>query len=145
MGIIPVMPNPSSTTKEKKRHKKTKPKLSRLHKPEKMSLEEWQIGLRRQFGREQTFTLKNLGDHPVASDFQITNPTSKGAYRVSIRGTGLGDNFCSCPDFTTNTLGTCKHIEFTLAKVLRSRQALRFLESYSPAHSEIYLRYGAQR
>ena len=30
-----------------------------------MSLEDWQIELRRQFGREQKFRLKNLGDHPA--------------------------------------------------------------------------------
>ncbi len=32
-----------------------------------------------------------------------------------------GDNYCSCPDFATNTLGTCKHIEFTLASLERKR------------------------
>src|SRR2546426_5398643 len=37
-------------------------KLSRLHRPEGMSLEAWQTTLRRQFGREQRFLLKNSGD-----------------------------------------------------------------------------------
>jgi hypothetical protein len=67
-------------------------------------------------------------------------------YRVVIRGGGLGDNFCSCPDFATNTLGTCKHIEFTLAKMrrgARTKAALR--EGFRPASSEVYLRYGARR
>src|SRR5947209_14702424 len=96
-------------------------KLSRLHKPEGMSLEDWQIELRRQFGREQDFTLKNLGDDPVFSEFAVTNPKSQNTYRVHIRGPQPGDNFCSCPDFATNTLGTCKHIEFTLAAVERKR------------------------
>ena len=40
-------------------------KLSRLHRPQELSLEAWQRALRRQFGREQTFLLKNRGDHPV--------------------------------------------------------------------------------
>ena len=52
------------------------PKLSRLHKPEDMSLEDWQIELRRQFGREQNFRLENLGEHPVFSEFEVTNPQS---------------------------------------------------------------------
>src|SRR5258707_1156339 len=89
-------------------------KLSRTHKPEDMPLEAWQIELRKQFGREQKFRLKNVGDHPVFSDFEVNSPESKNTYRVSIRGARLGDNSCSCLDFTTNTLGTCKHIEFTL-------------------------------
>ena len=53
-----------------------KVKVSRLHKPADMSLEEWQIELRRQFGREQNFELKNLGEHPVFSEFEVTNPQS---------------------------------------------------------------------
>src|SRR5262245_39480967 len=67
--------------------KKRKPvKLSRLQKPEGMSLEDWQIELRRQFGREQRFKLKNLGDQRVFSEFEVTNPQSQNAYRVHIRG-----------------------------------------------------------
>ena len=36
-------------------------KLSRLHKPAEITLEQWQIELRRQFGSEQQFELRNLG------------------------------------------------------------------------------------
>lgn len=111
-----------------------------------MSLEAWQVGLRRQFGQQQKFKLENLGTHPIFSDFQIVNPQSKSAYRVAIRGIALGDNFCSCPDFATNTLGTCKHIEFALARLRRQKgvsSALR--EGYQPSHSEVFLRYGAKR
>src|SRR5262249_55664079 len=43
-------------------------KLSRLHQPEGMSLEDWQIELRRQFGRDQHFDIVNVGDHPVYSE-----------------------------------------------------------------------------
>src|SRR5262245_13493682 len=82
------------------------PKLSRLQKPEEMSLETWQVELRRQFGRQQKFVFKNLGDHPVFSEFEVTNPQSKTTYRVPIRGGKVGDNVCSCADFATNTLGT---------------------------------------
>jgi hypothetical protein len=130
----------------RKRPAKAEPKLSRTHKPDDMTLEAWQIALRRQFGREQKFKLKNLGGEPVFSDFQVTNPQSKSTYRVAIRGGGLADNFCSCPDFLTNTLGTCKHVEFVLAKLRRQsggKAALR--DGYRPAYSEVYLRYGAKR
>ncbi len=111
-----------------------------------MSLEAWQIGLRRQYGREQKFKLKNLGSQAVFSDFQVANPQTKSVYRVSIRGAGLGENFCSCPDFVTNTLGTCKHIEFTLAKLRRQKGAAAELRNgFKPAYSDVYLRYGAKR
>src|SRR6516225_7847048 len=81
-------------------------KLSRLHKPETISLEAWQTALRQQFGREASFTLANMGDHRIFSEFHVTNPKSGNTYRVVIRGSSPGSNFCSCPDFATNTLGT---------------------------------------
>ncbi|MHB1035565.1 MAG: DEAD/DEAH box helicase [Pirellulales bacterium] len=135
-----------SSRKKSKRRKARATKLSRTNKPAGMNLDEWQIALRRQFGREQSFKIRNLGAEPVFSEFQVTNPASKSTYRVAIRGTGLGDNFCSCADFATNTLGTCKHVEFTLAWLRRRRGVKRVLAAgFQPAYSEVYLRYGAQR
>ncbi len=120
--------------------------VSRLRKPEKMSLEEWQTALRRQFGRNQKFEWANVGDERVCSEFRVTNPANGNTYRVVIRGLQLGDNFCSCRDFATNTLGTCKHVEFVLGKLEErpgGKAALR--AGHRPAHSEIVLKYGAQR
>ncbi len=122
------------------------PKLSRLHKPEGMSLEDWQIELRRQFGREQNFRIENVGEHPIFSIFHVTNPQSNNTYRVHIRGVEPGDNYCSCPDFATNTLGTCKHIEFTLSVLERKRGGVSALRAgLQPPQSEVYLHYGARR
>jgi len=121
-------------------------KLSRLHRPEGMSLEAWQTTLRRQFGREQRFLLKNSGGHPIFSEFEVTKPESRNVYRVAIRGSEPGNNFCSCPDFATNTLGTCKHIEFALARLGRNSENRKALaRAFEPPFSEVYLHYGAQR
>jgi superfamily II DNA or RNA helicase len=129
-----------------KRRKKKQEKLSRTHKPAGMSLEEWQVALRRQFGREQRFAIVNQGDHPVFSEFAVTNPQSGNTYTVRVRGPRDGDNVCSCPDFATNTLGTCKHIEFTLARLERKRDLRRMLrEGYQPPASEVHLQYGSRR
>ena len=43
------------------------------------------------------------GDYTVKSGSGRT-------YRVALRGPALFENYCSCPDFAVNTLGTCKHI-----------------------------------
>ena len=111
-----------------------------------MSLEEWQIALRREYGRKQKFVLKNLGREPIFSEFAVTNPESKKTYRVAIRGQKPGDNHCTCPDFTVNTLGTCKHIEFTLAKLENKPGAKKiFKQGYQPAFTEVYMRYGVKR
>ncbi len=137
---------PKRTKPHAKKRRKKKPALSPLRRPEGMSLEDWQIELRRQFGQQQKFKLKNLGEEPVFTDFQVSNPQSKREYRVAIRGGMPGDNFCSCPDFATNTLGTCKHIEYTLAYLRRQRGGAAALkQGFLPGYSEIYLRYGAKR
>jgi superfamily II DNA or RNA helicase len=144
-----------STTTTKPRRGKGKPgraakrkprKLSHLKKPAGMSLEDWQRELRRQFGREQNYRLQNVGEDPIFSEFEVTNPQSQRTYRVHVRGPNPGDNYCSCPDFATNTLGTCKHVEFTLAVLERKRGfAERLRAGHQPEHSEVYLQYGARR
>ncbi len=123
-----------------------KAKLSHLRRPADLSPQIWQRQLRRQFGREQKYKMENLGDEPVFSEFRVTNPKSGGTYRVAVRGVRPGENFCSCADFATNDLGTCKHIEFVLARLERRRggvQALR--RGFRSRYSEIYLRYGGER
>jgi superfamily II DNA or RNA helicase len=124
----------------------SRPTLSRLHKPANLPLDAWQRELRRQFGRERRFTLENTGREAVFSDCQVTNPQSKATYRIAIRGAAPGDNFCNCPDFATNALGTCKHVEFVLGRLERNRRTRALLRNgFQPRHSEIVLQYGAQR
>ena len=65
---------------------------------------------------------------------------------MAIRSLGPGGNFCSCPDYSTNELGTCKHIEFTLARLEKKRGAkAAFARGYRPAFSELYLRNDGKR
>ena len=122
------------------------PKLSRTHAPTGLSPIDWQRALRRQFGREQAFGLENFGAEPFFSEYRVSNPESKNNYRVAIRGLKPGDNFCACPDYATNELGTCKHIEFTLARLEKKRGAkAAFARGYHPAFSELYLRNDSSR
>ena len=108
--------------------------------PADLSPVDWQRGLRRQFGREQAFELENLGSEPFFSEFRVGNPASKSSYRVVIRGLGPGGNFCSCPDYATNDLGACKHLEFTLGRLLKRRGArTAFARGCQPAFSELFL------
>lgn len=102
--------------------------------------------LRRQFGREQVFAVEKLGKEPVFADYAVTNPASGGRYHVAIRGAHPGESFCSCPDFATNDLGTCKHIEFTLARIEARRGGKTALaQGYRAPFSEIYLDYAGVR
>jgi hypothetical protein len=49
-------------------------------------------------------------------DYRIESASGK-TYRVAMRGPGLFENYCSCPDFAVNTLGTCKHVEALLLRL----------------------------
>lgn len=65
---------------------------------------------------------------------------------MAVRGLGPGGNFCSGPDYATNELGTCKHLEFALAQLEKKRGAkAAFARGYQPQFSELYLRNAGQR
>ncbi|MBI1870565.1 MAG: DEAD/DEAH box helicase [Chlamydiae bacterium] len=115
-------------------------------KPANLSYEDWQKALRRQYALDQNFKVKNLNGHPVFSDFEVTNPQNQKVYKVAIRSEKIGLNYCSCPDFKINTLGTCKHIEYTLHQLKRKRGASAiFKQGFTPSYSSISLRYGMER
>lgn len=134
------------STTAKRKPIKPAAKLTRTQRPEGMSLEDWQIALRREHGRTQDFDIHNLGNEPIFSEFAVRNSKSQSSYTVVIRGGKLGDNSCTCGDFTTNALGTCKHIECTLARLEEKRGGKAALEQgFQPVYSEIYLRHGRQR
>ena len=129
-----------------KRRRRARVVLSPHRKPLEMDLDTWQAALRRDFGRAQKFRWENLGVEPIFSEFRVTNPQKGTQYRVAIRGLVRGENYCSCPDFATNALGTCKHLEFVLAKLARPRGNKQLLKAgWHPPFSEVYLHYGARR
>lgn len=97
-------------------------KVSYHRKPDDISVEEWQKALRKQFAIEQKFDVTNMGDHAVFSDFEVYNPNSKNTYKVAIRDGSISTNYCSCPDFAINNLGTCKHIEYVLHSLLKYKK-----------------------
>jgi superfamily II DNA or RNA helicase len=139
-------PSKSKKSGKKKTVADAAPKVPRTHKPDDMALEEWQTRLRRQFAEGQPFLLKNIGEHPVFSAFNLTNPASGRTYRLAIRGNKPGDNYCSCPDYRINNLGTCKHLEYTIAHLMKRRGAkAEFQKGYALPYSEVYLRYGMKR
>jgi SNF2 family DNA or RNA helicase len=105
-------------------------------------LREEQIDIRRKRAAVEGFTIKNLGRNRVFSDYHVSNPKSGGQYRVSIRGFEIGDNTCECPDFRTNTLGTCKHIEAVLAALREETPVQLRKRKAAIMHPQIYLQYG---
>lgn len=107
-------------------------------------LREEQIDIRKQRARQANFVIHNCGKNRVFSEFKVHNPDSGGHYRVHIRGFEIGNNSCTCPDFRSNTLGTCKHIEAVLAKLEVEVPEQFYQRKATIKQPEIYLHYGQQ-
>ena len=121
-------------------------KVPYYRKPEDMTVDEWQAELRKQFALKQQFRVKNLGTHPVYSDFEVFNPESEKTYKVSIRDNISSFHFCSCPDFKINTLGTCKHIEYVLFNLLRYKKNQKYFGNrQNHEYSSLSILYGHER
>ena len=75
-------------------------------------------------------------------DYRVASSTSGKTYRVAMRGPGLFDNYCSCPDFAVNTLGTCKHIEALLSRLRKRHGKALGSKTYLRSRASISLQYG---
>ena len=136
--------------KQKAKNRKPTPKQEATipyhRKPHNMSLEAWQIALRKQFVTDKPFAIKRLDGHPVFTDYSVYNPVTKNTYKVAIRNNDQVMNFCTCLDFKTNHLGTCKHIEAVLLQINSTPRLKSLLKKgYSPPYSSVYIQYGNER
>ena len=135
----------TTTESEKSTKSKKMRKVSYYRKPEKMSVEQWQKELRKQFARTNPFRVKNVGNHFVFSDFKVYNIKTDSTYKVAIRNEERGGDFCSCLDFKTNHLGTCKHIEAVLYDFEKKGFELQLSEKYQVPYTSVNLKYSAER
>ena len=93
--------------------------------------------------KEETFRLKSANPDKPWTDYVLTSATSGKSYRVALRGEERGISYCSCPDFRTNTLGTCKHILYGLERV-RSKFSAKQRKTPKRRHFAVHLRYDGQ-
>jgi superfamily II DNA or RNA helicase len=85
-------------------------------------------------GASELFEIARLGGEGLFSRYRVSSPSAR-AYEVALRVLDAPHNGCSCPDFATNLLGTCKHVEAVLHSLRRSapRRWKRALELGPPA------------
>ena len=102
---------------------------------------EQQIAERRD--RAAVAALKILKRPPSGpyGDYTVKSASGK-TYRVALRGPGLFENYCSCPDFAMNTLGTCKHVEAMLLRLRKRHQKTFESAKYKRTRASISLQYG---
>ncbi|NLF68396.1 MAG: DEAD/DEAH box helicase [Candidatus Anammoximicrobium sp.] len=90
----------------------------------------------------EKMTLQSLDPSQPWTDYTLTSAESGKTYRLALRGEQRGESYCSCPDFRTNTLGTCKHIMHALEKIKRRFPASVRRRPYKCQQVVVHLRYG---
>lgn len=79
------------------------------------------------------------------TDYIVTSERSGRSYRVALRGLESESSYCTCPDFRTNRLGTCKHILQVQSKVQKRFSAAKLRSPYRRKRVSLSLAYGAER
>ena len=115
------------------------PKISWVVKPQGMTLVEWQQALRKQIAKEEPMAVAAVDEKNLPGEYEVRNPQSKQTYKVVYRGEGSMWNYCSCLDFKTSRLGTCKHIESV--KLWIDENWRRKVHKEPPAYTSVYLSY----
>ena len=117
-------------------------RLSNTVKPADMGLEEWQVALRQQQAQRERFTISELSPQFSPGEYQVRNPRTRSQYKVIYRGAYSPWNYCSCPDFRTSGLGTCKHVE---AVKLWLQAEGKEPHQEVPDYTSIYVDYRGER
>jgi hypothetical protein len=99
---------------------------------------------RRERALAERMKVKSADPHQPWTDYLATSTISGKTYRVAMRGREPGDSHCSCPDFRTNTLGTCKHILHVLAKLKRRFTVSELQRPYRRKTIAVHVRYRDQ-
>src|SRR5205807_8438504 len=102
---------------------------------------EQEIAARRERAQGAVARILARPDADVYGDYQVRSSSNK-TYRVALRGPGLFENYCSCPDFAINTLGTCKHIEAVLLQLRQRNGSALEREKFQRLRASISLHYG---
>ena len=131
----------NSTKKTTKKKKKVK--VSHIVKPENMTLEEWQIKLRKQVTDIEHFDIGCVDDALCPGEYIVRNPEKNNEYKVVYRGANSEWNYCSCMDFKTSRLGTCKHIE-AVKKWFGGKRGVH-VHRELPPYTSVYLSYRDER
>jgi superfamily II DNA or RNA helicase len=103
-----------------------------------------QIERRRKRATEDIAAIENRGRHVVYSSFEVTSQSGQ-TYFVQIRSLTELLNSCTCADYQTNLLGTCKHIEAVLLHLQDNlRDSWTELVAERPPVSQIFLHHAQE-
>ncbi|MBY6240292.1 DEAD/DEAH box helicase [Methylosinus sp. Sm6] len=126
--------------KARKGRTKAKAVLERVAAAGWRTSDEDEIAMRRWRGQTEIGEVVALtSEHGFFGDFRVGSAGGRG-YDVEIRSLSEQVNSCGCVDAAVNGLGTCKHIEGTLAALRRGKsRAFRAAATEGSAFVEIFL------
>lgn len=134
---------PSGNTARKTTKKKKKTTVSHIVRPEKMSMETWQVKLRQQAAKTERFIINSIDEELYPGEYVVRNPEKRNEYKVVYRGANSEWNYCSCLDVKTSRLNTCKHIEAVKHGFIGKKGARVHREI--PPYTSVYLSYRGER
>ena len=117
-------------------------RLSNIVKPENLTLENWQIMLRQQAAAKESFGITEPAPRISPGEYIVKNPRTRSLYHVHYHGRGHRLNHCSCMDFKTSRLGTCKHLEAVKAWIETTRGKTIHLPD--PSKTVLYMDYSME-
>ena len=85
--------------------------MSNIQKPPRLTLEGWQLALRQQQAMKDPLPVEEVDVENAPGLYLVRNPISRNRYEVRYYGAGHPLNRCTCMDFRTSRLGSCKHLE----------------------------------
>ena len=107
------------------------------YKPEGLDLKTWQVLLRRQASFDEALIVSCTDEEDAPGTYSVVNPKTHQEYKVVYRGARSPWNYCSCMDFKTSQLGTCKHLEAVKRWIHNGHRVNREIPSYT----SVYLDY----
>jgi len=99
---------------------------------------------REERAKQEKMTLRSVDSSTPWTDYTMTSHLSGKTYRVSLRGLDAGQSYCTCPDFRTNHLGTCKHILNAQAKVRKRFPNKELNKPYRRRNLSLRVDYGQE-
>lgn len=130
-------PKTTKTTNHKAKATKKAKRIPYYTKPEGMTLEEWQVALRKQAAHDEAFAITTVSEKNEPGVYNVSNPKTRQSYKVVYRGARSPWNYCSCMDFKTSQLGTCKHLEAVKLWLHGGRKVHREI----PPYTSVYVDY----
>ncbi|TWT65953.1 DEAD/DEAH box helicase [Allorhodopirellula solitaria] len=91
---------------------------------------------------EEKMTVRSINSEKPWTDYVVTSSGSGRTYRVALRSLDGDDSYCTCPDFRTNRLGTCKHVVHVRSKISKRFSAAKLRAPYRRKRLSLGLRYG---